>query len=137
MATDVKRTAERVEFLGDIITGAIEGGIGYWSACSQYQWVDRDGKVRVSVGRVLGDEPRAIIHVIRDDETGYEDEGLALTLDAVSRGLRLIREGGCEINSRLKKAIMLADRSNDAGQLDAFDCDVIVQAGVLGEIVYA
>lgn len=137
MATDVKRTAERIEFLGDIITGAIEGGIGYWSACSQYQWIDRDERVRVSVGRQKGDEPRATIHVIKDDESGYEPGGLALTLDTVERGLRLIREGGCEVNTRLKNAIMLADRSNEAGQLDAFDCDVIVQAGLLGEIVYA
>lgn len=132
----VARTAERVGFLGDIITGAVEGGIGYWSRVSQYQY-ELSGEIRVSVGSREGDEPRAVVHVLNDDETGYTDEGLTLDLDAVERGLRLIREGGCGLSTRSRNTLLVADRSNDAGRLDAFDCDVIVQAGLLGEVVYA
>jgi hypothetical protein len=119
----VTLTAERAEFLGDIITGAVEGGIGYWSAVSRYRWQDCD--------------THATVHVLKDDESGYEEEGLTLDYAAVERGLRLIREGGCGLSTRLRNRLLVADRSNDAGQLDAFDCDVIVQAGLLGEIVYA
>jgi hypothetical protein len=123
MPRPVTLTAERARFLGDIIIGAVEGGIGYWSQVSRYRWQDCDA--------------HATVHVVKDDESGYEEEGLALDIEAVERGLKLIREGGCGLNARLRNRLMLADRSNDAGQLDAFDCDVIVQAGLLGEIVYA
>lgn len=118
----VMLTAARAEFLGDIIIGAVEGGIGYWSQCSKYRNVD---------------EKSAVVHVIKDDESGYETDGLKLDIEAVERGLKLIREGGCGLNLRTRKRLMLADRANEAGDLDAFDCDVIVQAGLLGEIVYA
>lgn len=113
---------DRAEFVGDIIIGAVEGGIGYWSQCSRYR--NRD-------------EVSATIHVLKDDESGYEAEGLTLDANAVERGLKLIREGGGGIHLRLRRRLMKADESNDAGQLDAFDCDVIVQAGLLGEVVYA
>jgi hypothetical protein len=119
----ITRTDARTEFLGDIITGAVEGGIGYWSAVSRYRWEDC--------------VTHATVHVVKDDESGYEHEGLTLDIDAVERGLKLIREGGCGLNTRLRNRLLVADRGNDAGQLDAFDCDVIVQAGLLGEIVYA
>lgn len=115
-------TEARTEFLHDVIIGAVEGGIGYWSQCSRYR--NRD-------------EVSATIHVIKDDESGYEDEGLVLDAEAVKRGLKLISEGVGGINLRLRNRLMAADRANDAGQLDAFDCDLIVQLGLLGENVYA
>jgi hypothetical protein len=113
---------DRAEFLGDIIIGAVEGGIGYWSQTSRYRHRD---------------EVSATIHVIKDDESGYEEEGLTLDSAAVERGLKLIRDGGVDINLRLRRRLIQADAAHDAGQLDAFDCDVIVQAGLLGEVVYA
>jgi hypothetical protein len=132
----VIRTDARAEFLRDVITGAIEGGIGYWSQCSQYQWLDGD-TVNVVVGERDGDEARAVIHVLNDDESGYVEQGLTLDIEAVERGLKLIREGGCGIHTRTRNRLLVADRGNDAGDLDALDCDLVVQAGLLGEIVYA
>lgn len=40
-----ERTPERAQFLADIITTAVEGGIGYWSTVSVYRWwaPDLDG----------------------------------------------------------------------------------------------
>lgn len=31
-------TAERATFLSDVITGALEGGIGYWATATNYRW---------------------------------------------------------------------------------------------------
>lgn len=39
MNTTTKKT-EREQFLDDVITTALEGGIGYWSMCETYTWGD-------------------------------------------------------------------------------------------------
>lgn len=31
-------TAERAQFLADVIVGALEGGIGYWATADNYRW---------------------------------------------------------------------------------------------------
>lgn len=128
------RSDERTTFLRDIITTAVEGGIGYWSQCSHYQWVDRDGTVRVPVGRrlpeLLAKGAFAVVYA-----EGGEDP-LTIDVETVARGLKLICEGGCDLNDRIRNAIRVANHESDAGMLDADDADVIVQAGLLGEIVY-
>lgn len=129
------RTSEREEFLADIITTAIEGGIGYWSQCSQYQYV-YDGEVRVHVGRRVGDGTRAVVHVVNEDESGYQEDGLTIDVETIERGLKLLREGDCGVADRIRKCILLADHTNDAGYLDSDDADVVVQAGLLGEVIY-
>ena len=34
----MNRSPEREQFLADIITGAVEGGTGYWAQVSGYVW---------------------------------------------------------------------------------------------------
>lgn len=126
---------ERQRFLGDIITGAVEGGTGYWAQVSQYQY-EMDGEISVSVGKREGDEPRATLHVMLDDESGYEEDGKALTFQVVEAGIALIVDGKVGVNTMLRRAIMHASIDSDAGQIDAEGADVIVQAGLLGSIVY-
>ena len=65
------RSKERAEFLADIITCAVEGGTGYWAQVSQYQWINsfEDGRVMVVCGERQGDEARATLHEMNDDET--------------------------------------------------------------------
>lgn len=132
------RSDKRARFLRDIITTAIEGGIGYWSQCSQYQWIDEheDGRVYVPVGERVGDDARAVVHVLNDDESGYVEDGLVIDIEVVARGLRLIIDGGAGVHDRIRGNVRTADRENDAGYIDADDADVIVQAGLLGEVVY-
>lgn len=127
-------TAAREEFLADIITGAIEGGIGYWSQCSQYQWVDtmHERKLRVSVGQPLLDEgTRATIEDIEDDGREYH-----ITPSVIQNGLRKIVNGEVGLNSTLRGYILYADKENDAGEIDADCADAIVQAGLFGEVRY-
>jgi hypothetical protein len=149
---NMARSKERTEFLGDIIVTAVEGGTGYWAQVSQYQYVDTIGRhswvdgelvntppedpVSVVVGRREGDETRARLHEMNDAEDGYREEGLDLDLDAVARGIGRITRGEVGINSRLRNEITMASRENDAGYIDADGADVIVQAGLLGEIRY-
>lgn len=130
----VTRSEERVEFLGDVITGAVEGGTGYWAQVSQYQYVYK-GTVRVCVGEKVGDEPRAVLHPLNDDESGYVAEGREVTLDVIAHGIGVI-EGGEIVRDSMKTQILRASRENEAGYLDADDCDVIVQAGLFGEVIY-
>lgn len=35
-------TTDRAQFLADIITTALEGGIGYWATATHYEWHDPD-----------------------------------------------------------------------------------------------
>lgn len=133
------RSIAREEFLGDIISTALEGGIGYWSAAHQYQYVDElrsDRPVRVCVGKQQGDQARATVQEL--DEDGYDFEGPIheITLDTIAHGIQLILDGKAGVNQRIKSNIYLANAENDAGYIDADDADVIVQAGVLGEIKY-
>lgn len=132
----MNRSAERTEFLSDIITTAVEGGTNYWAAVSQYQWIDRDGHVSVVVGEKVGDQARAVLHELKEDESGYKDEGMVVDLDVIAKGIALIRKPDFGVNTRIRQAITEADNENDAGQLDAGDSDCIVQAGLLGDVVY-
>ena len=129
------KSTERLEFLGDIITTAVEGGTGYWAQVSQYQYL-YDGKLTVYTGGQVGDGTRAVLHELNEDEDGYSDEALVLDQAAVARGLGRITRGEVGINTRLRETIQVANAENDAGYLDADDADVIAQAALLGEIRY-
>jgi hypothetical protein len=129
------RSPERAEFLGDIITTAVEGGTGYWAQVSQYQY-DYDGETRLSVGQLVGQGTRAVLHEMNDAEDGYREEGLVLDLDAVARGIGRVVRGETDVADRYRQRIAAADRLNDAGNLDAEDADIIAQTGLLGEVRY-
>lgn len=134
------RSEERTQFLRDIITTAIESGhqgIGYWSAVSHYQWIDDDGTPRVVVGdRNDRTDAYAVIHVMKDDETGYEDEGHEITIEVVAKGLNALVSGKVGVNSRLLEYLKRGNEENDGGDIDADCADVIVQVGLLGAITY-
>lgn len=130
------RSAEREEFLSAIITGAVEGGTGYWAKVSQYQYV-MDGEIKVYCGEKVEDGgTRATLHEMGEDDDGYKLEGLVLTTDVIAAGLRKIERNEVQINVRLLEHILEAARENDACNIDADDADVIVQVALLGEIVY-
>ena len=114
----MNRSPEREQFLADIITCAVEGG-GVWARFSGYRW---DG--------IPSAECRATLHDMEDGES------YPLTIDAVARGIGLIVRGDVGVNRTLRGAILYADRENDAGEIDADAADVIVQAGLLGDVVY-
>lgn len=124
------RSAERNDFLTNVVVTAVEGGIGYWSQVDQYKWFFPDlagGTHEPSPGN--GANASAIVHELNDAGDDYKEEGVLFDLDAVERGIKkAILCGHLEIAT--------ASSINDAGDLDANHADVICQFAILGDIVY-
>lgn len=109
-------------FYDDVLTTAVEGGINYWAQARNYRWSD-DGPTTVDV-RDGGFE---------DDEPG---EWVALDRKAMSAAITAIREGKGSMADSYRSRILQAHRERDAGELDAFDADIVVQMAVLGDVIY-
>lgn len=122
----MKRSAERVQFLSDVMTTAVEGGINYWAAVSEYRW-DLDKYTPEQVGVTVYDQ--------EDDD--WPEEGRRVDLDVIARGIGVLKKaGGCG-DPDYWKQFLLADRTNgEDGDYDAGMADCILQAGLLGEVVY-
>lgn len=117
------RSKERESFLGDIVIGFVEDfGSNGWRQIKggTYKWDD--------------DNPAGNTAVFIDREN--DDKEHTVDIEVVARGLRCIRDRQVAINEQMRKNIVEADRENDAGQIDAYDADMIVQAGVFGELIY-
>ena len=109
------------EFLFDILTTAAEGGIGYWAS------YDVDRAEDLSVTR---------IHHICAAEDGEEELGNDIDARAVAHALALIAAGKTNLNNYYINIIMKAVVDDDSCELDAYDCDVIVQVALFDEVVY-
>jgi hypothetical protein len=97
------------EFLGDLLTTAVEGGINYWAGVES---LDRDDDLRVTWIRLrdlVDDRPCGVV------TRSHMFDGLQRFCDAY-RG---------DVPAKL-----------DDGDFDAEDCDVMLQLGVFGEVVY-
>lgn len=105
------------QFLADLITAAVEGGVNYWAEVSAYVWDVPDPTLAYAVLHEVGDEAEA------------DPTPLNLTTDAVARGLLLLAETDPRRFGRL------VDPDNDWDH-DAEDADVIAQLALLGEVVY-
>ena len=129
-----KRSAERSEFLNDIVTTAVEGGTGYWAYTSGYKWGDGQPTVatltEIEAGMPGETKPRTMV----------------LDADAVARGIgRIVKRtmpvvgmngnpGG--LHPSYVKLIAGASAINDGGDIDAELADIIAQAAMFNEIVY-
>lgn len=134
-----KRTPEREQFLADVLTTAVEGGINDWAYVSEYQHEYTPVPVA---------ETHAIVHEVdpsdvEEDDEGYAVRGLRVDIDTIAKGIGVIKgfdnppnyfgDGGS-----YWKQFLLADRTNgDDGDYDAIVADWIVQAGLFGTIVYS
>lgn len=117
------------EFLSDILVTAFDahyGGCWYWAAPAPPP----------SPGWETGDTFWHAVNI----EIRYEDPGpkfahvpfpYRVTHDTVRKGLQWILDHPTR-QDRLVGAIL----AQDAGELDAPDCDLIVQAGIFGDVVY-
>jgi hypothetical protein len=125
---------DREQFLSDIIVTAIEGGIGYWSTTFYYR---AEGRVIVGdFGKGPADcysRTCAIVVVSEDGEDGQE---YIITSSVIEQGIARLLNGSVSYSWDVKDNLAVADIENDAGMLDADDADAIVQAALLGAIVY-
>lgn len=132
--------SERNEYLFDIFTTALEGGVDYWSECEEYEWRRADGS----------DDLIGFHASIRADRDEWLHEVDRL---AIRRGLKLICEATAPfydpngagtqcadvpfLDEADARAIQEATNDLDAGDIDAHLADVIVQVGLFGEVRYS
>lgn len=123
-------TTERERYLNMIFTTALEGGIGYWSACSLYKWHVGDGRT----------EAIDFIAVVQDVE---DDEAPEYVIDkhVIRRGMQRLYKHmidlGDDASRYHKQACADFARGNwDDLDFDSDTADMCVQFGLFGELVY-
>ena len=122
----MKRSAERQEFLNDVLITFAEGGIQM-------------------IGEVLDKEmfgnerePSGYTWV----SVRYSDEGEAeshkITIDTVAQGFSRLSKGEVDYLSELsRKRLLKCSRENDAGEIDAVDATNIIEIALFGKVTYA
>ena len=121
---------EREQFLSDVLTTAVEGGINYWAAVSKYHFTDVNGN----------DVPATVtVHEMDDELGGYKEPGVPITTKEIGRAISRIMDTKDEIKylgNHQRGEIFTASMDNDAGDIDADLADTVMQIAVLGEVVY-
>ena len=121
------RTATRTQFLTDVLTTAVEGGINYWAQVTSYTWNTE----------VVADRGVTI--------TDVEDSGatVRVTVASIATALGKFTRGTAEeaaalvgVHPSYVSQIRTANRENDGGEIDAEYADMIVQVAALGEVIY-
>ena len=123
MHTD--NAAEYFQLFTDVLISAVEGGVGYWASCSDYDYSNPDP------------ERRGV--VLHELEEGDGAEALHVTLHTIGLGMGRIIRKDCLLRSDIRKTVacVWADPSGDkVGDVDAEVADCIVQAGLFGKVVY-
>lgn len=124
----------------DILTTALEGGIGYWAEldCTDPAWAAARKRWSKKTDErpcwcdvafeVLnnGDAIRFIDAEAKDDDNPTEDEVFLLTMAGLLKGCQLWEEHS---KKDLAKTI-------DECDYDADDADLIIQWGIFGEIIF-
>lgn len=140
--TTKARSRDRNRFLADVLIIAIECGrygTGAWAVAQEWgraQWGHDDHP-----------EHTHVLLVEFDGETpgGELDAKLPMlvTVDHIASGLNLLVNGDCDDDGRVAGVhvsnlgdLATADRLNDAGEIDAWAADVVMQAAVLGTVVF-
>lgn len=124
----MRRSPERTEFLADVLTTAVEGGINYWAQVSDYK-NECDFPVA---------ETSVVVYDVEDDPDNENPEGIPVNIEKIASAIRRILnpEDDCGIGPRVTATIREANAQNDAGLIDADDADCIMQVAALGRCIY-
>ena len=123
--TDPQPLSPRAEHYNDILTTAIEGGVQYWATIKTYEWEGRS-------------EPFAVIMDCEEDDPKEHTVSPA----TIAKGLNLLRSGAAWGDGPVpewwvrKWRTAYNECADGSWDFDAGDADVIVQAGLFGEVVY-
>lgn len=130
----ITRSPERIEFLTDLLTTAVDGGISYWATIVSYRW----------------DCPPEQRHatVVEADDVAAEGEPeparYRVTLDDLAAALGKIRRREVRLNDHLRQIIVDIDRTNngETGELrgedmDANTADIVFQTACFGSVVFS
>lgn len=121
-----QRTPEREQFLKDVLITAVEGGINYWAAVSEYE------------------PEKGTVTVWEDvDDDGTFGKAHLVTIDTIAHGIQVLTTGEnagkafCMGSAEYWKQFLLANRTNsEDGDYDADIADNVLQAGLFDSIVY-
>lgn len=115
----IERTIDD-QMLADILITAVEGGIGYWSQVVTYRWTEGPQHTQADIVVDIGDG---------------EIKDYKINLDVIEKGLKalLVLDN---VNPGIRSMASDAVAENDAAHIDSDAADVIVQLGLLDEIVY-
>jgi hypothetical protein len=103
------------EFLCDIKTTALEGGINYWAKILSYS---KDSK-------------EYLIQDLESSDRWY------INNEVIFNGInRILVNPEFQIASRIKQYILNGVMEKDSGHIDAEAADCIVQAGLFNEIIF-
>lgn len=122
----MRRSPERTQFLADIITTAVEGGISYWAEVSHYTWdFNNPGVAFVRV------------YCTEDDEL-TPPEGVPVDIEKIAKAISRILDPEIPTDLSATNVKMIRDASveNDAGDIDADLADCIMQVAVLGDVIF-
>lgn len=139
---------ERRAFYAAIVSTALEGGVGYWSAAEGYRWFDPELSGGTAAPGPQGTANAWAILVPADEEasfadwphTGPDGRGRAeVTVESVTRAVGRIVRGqlGHHLRENIVADIRHGVREWDASYIDADAADVIVQVAVFGEVVFS
>lgn len=155
-----KRSDERLQFLHDIMSHALEGGVGYWSIADD---IERSGTPeqrkdihfdwnyeRYTLFCFDGDQDPETWEKL-PGECGLstkekpidECEGHKVDPEIIAKGLGLMNQAQAKDEENpigwhysQRKHVILANRENDAIDVDSGNADCIVQLGVFGKVIY-
>lgn len=116
-----KRSRARQEMLYTIFVTALEGGINYWASVESYSHNENNFTARATINEI-------------GDGWGEDDIYHNVNCETIAAGLNLISKSVeyKTFAARIRKNL----KSFDDFDLDADDCDAILQMGIFGEIVY-
>lgn len=117
------------DFLAGIIITAVEGGINYWAAITEYSpegWSD-DSKMPETIHAKVQEHTE-------DDEVSQKPQ--LLDTFAVAKGIERILTHQVPIADYIEGYIWQGLSNEDAGHIDAEAADCIVQAALLNELRY-
>ena len=113
---------EKEQFYADVFTCIMEDyGTNSWRQVTKYKWHDKGYKYYGEICEI-GDGDMEELHTVN--------------AAVIQSGLNRLESGEVKINNTMGLNISEANKENDAGQIDAYDADAILQAGLFGELRY-
>lgn len=148
MSNDTITISKRDQFLTDILCTAVEGGIGYWSQCSDYAWSERFSRDERGVTLYVDAHDVNATDILAESDLDevetfggtVEVHRFRVTLDHIANGINTVASGEGGVNSGYVKLALLAAIE---GQEELVECDIdsdaadiFLQAGVFGKVIY-
>jgi hypothetical protein len=137
-------TTERKKLCHSIFVTALEGGIGYWSSCSEYHWALKGADDDLT--NDLTNDLDGFYAVIREEDNEEDGKVPEHRIDAevIDRGINRIANGTATYGGKhltgnsvlYKLACALNGALAEGVDFDADDADNIVQIGLFGDVVF-